>query len=173
MAEDNEQRQEDDYEDGQRHPIGDRAEEELVNAMLLRRACMDVTDIAAQLLDILLTSKGGYGGLSLALGYLQRKTFGTTRLVTIGLGIEIGVFYRRNLVGALMTRNGKEVIDYAALQTIDGQLGLVGNLGIVGIEVLRHLDDGLLQQFHVAGTTDNNPKIDGFVGLDLRFINGG
>ena len=119
MAEDDEQRQEDNDEHSQRYPIGDRAEEEIVDAMKVGIASMNVADIATQLLDILLTSKRSHRGLTVALSNLQRKGLSTDCLVAIALRIEIGIFDGRNLIRTLMTRHSKEVVDNATLQTID------------------------------------------------------
>ena len=87
------------------------------------------------------------------------------------VGVEIDILDRWNLELACMTRYSQEVVDDRALKTVGGQLALVSHLGVVLVEVLGELDLRLLQQFHVAHTTDDDTQLDRIVGLDIGLVN--
>ena len=101
---------------------------------------------------------------------MEFEGFGLHRLVGVGLRIKICVFNGRDLVIALMTWNSQEVVGDGTLKTTRRQLGLVGHLGIVMVEVLGELHLGLLQQFHVTDTRNHDTQFDGVVGLHFVLV---
>ena len=101
---------------------------------------------------------------------MEREGLCLDSLVLVGLGIEVDILDGRNLEVTLMARHGQEVVDDRTLQTAGRQLGLVGDLGIVVVEVLGELDVGLLEQFHVTHAADDDTQLDGVVGLDFGLV---
>ena len=169
-TEDDKQRDKGQQQHAQCQPVGRRTEEELALQTLAGSTGLDVTDIVAQLTHVFLTTERGNGIGAVALGNLKLEALGVEGLVSTAMGIEVNVLDGRDLKSSLMTRHGQEVVADAALQAIDGQLGIVCHLSIVDVEVLGELDDGLLEQFHVANTADNNVQLDGIVSLDLSLF---
>ena len=101
---------------------------------------------------------------------MELERFGLHRLVGVGLRIEIDVLNGRNLVIALMTRNSQEVVGDGTLKTTRRQLGLVGHLGIIMVEILGKLHLGLLQQFHITHARNHDTQLDGVVGLHFVLV---
>lgn len=69
-----------------------------------------------------------------------------------------------------MTRHDEYIVDHRALDTTGGEFGLVGNLRLIFVEVLRHIDHRLLHQFQVTRTTDDNTHRDGIIGFCLGLV---
>ena len=101
---------------------------------------------------------------------MELERFGLHRLVGVGLRVEIDVLNGRDLVIALMTGNSQEVVGDGTLKTTRRQLGLVGHLRIVMVEVLGELHLRLLQQFHVTHARNYDTQLDGVVGLHFVLV---
>ena len=69
-----------------------------------------------------------------------------------------------------MAGNGQEVVDHRAFHAVGGQLGFVGDLGIVLVEVFRELNNRLLDELEITDTADDDTQLDGLVGLDLGIV---
>ena len=95
---------------------------------------------------------------------------GLNSFVALSGGIEIGKLYRRDIVLTLVTRHNEEVVDLRTLKARRGKFGLVGNLGLVLIEILWQIDDGLLDELEVARTANDDTQGNGIVGLSLGLV---
>ena len=73
----------------------------------------------------------------------------------------------------LMTGYDKDIVNHRSLDTCRGQLGLIGNLGLVFIKVLGQFHLRLFHQFQVTYATDCNAQCDRIVGLGLRLVKRG
>ena len=157
LTENQEKRHERHKEHQHGYPITRTAEEEVTVLLLLHVAKLNVTDILGQQLHILLIREVLNGvATTLALGHFQVEIIRTHRLILLGCSIVIYELDSRNVILTLMAWNGKELVDHRTLDTVCRQLRLVGLLGIVGIEILRELHHGLLNQLQVANATYHN-----------------
>ena len=170
LTEDDKQRDEHQHQSGHGDPIGRRAEEELAHGVLLGIARLDITDILVEFLQAILTGEIADRRSARTLGHIEMEGLGLNRFVALGGGIEIGKLYRRDIVLALVTRHDEEVVDLRTLEARRGQLGLVGNLGLVLIEILWQIDDGLLDELEVTRTANDDTQGDGVVGLSLGLV---
>ena len=64
----------------------------------------------------------------------------------------------------------QDIVNLRTLDTGCGQLGLVGNLWLVLIKILRQVDYRLLNKLKVTRTAYNHTQGDGVVGLSLGLI---
>ena len=165
LTEDNEERDKDQCQHGERYPIASGTEEEIIEGMLTGVARLDIPDVLAQELEILLTGEVADTGRTGALLHLEREAFRLGRLVLMGGRIIIGELDRRYLVLALMTGHGEDIVDHRALQTIGRQLGLIGDLGVILVKIFGELHNRLLDELEIARTTDDDTQRDRVVGL--------
>ena len=70
----------------------------------------------------------------------------------------------------MVARNGEEIVNHIALNTVLREFGLVGDLCVILIEVLRKIDDRLLDELKVAYTTHNDTYRYRVVGLYLALV---
>ena len=138
--------------------------------MLTGVTSLDMSDILIQQLEILLTGEVTDTAATGTLGHRESESLTSYRLVSLCLGIEIGEFDGRYLVFTLMTGNGKDIINHRTLETVWSQFGLVCDLRIILIEILRESHFRLFDEFEVSGTADDNTKTDGVVGLDIGLV---
>ena len=138
--------------------------------MLTGITCLDISDILIQQLEILLTGKVTYATVTRTLGDIESEALALYSLVFLCLSIEIDELDGRNLIFALMTGNSKDIVDHRALQTIGSELGLIGDLSIILVEVLGESHLRLFYEFEVASTTDDYPESDRVIGLYTRLI---
>ena len=138
--------------------------------MLIGIARLDKADILIQLIDILLTREIAHRSTTRALGHIEMEALALYRFVTLGSGVEIGKLNGWNIVLALMAWNNQDIVNLRTLQSGCGQLGLVGNLGLVLIKVLRQIQYRLFDEFEVTRTTHNHTQFDRIVGLGLCLI---
>ena len=170
-AEDDEQGHEAAQQDAEGDPVFSRAEIEVADAALAGVAGLDVAYVAVQLTHVFLRGIGRRRCCrTVALGYVKREGLGLDGLVGIGLQVEVGIGNGGYLEGALMARHGEEVIDDRPLQPLGGEPRLVGHLGIVAVEVLGKLDNGLLQQFHITHATHRDAQLHRVVGFHLALL---
>ena len=124
-------------------------------------------------MDILVLLVGEVHGVTasaIALVHIQLERLCLDGLVGIGANIIIGELHRRNGVLSLVARNSKEVIDHVSLYTISRQLGLVGHLRIIFVEVLGEVHHGLLDELQVTNTAYHYTDSDRIIGLDLGLV---
>ena len=69
-----------------------------------------------------------------------------------------------------MAGYGEEVVNHGAFQPVGRQLRLVGELGIVLVEVLGELHHRLLDELQVAHAADDDTQLDSIVGLHFRIV---
>ena len=55
-----------------------------------------------------------------------------------------------------MTGHRQKVVDHGALEPVDGQLGLIGELGVVFVEIVGETDNRLFDEFQVSRTADDD-----------------
>ena len=168
-AEDDKQSHKGGKERRQDNPVLSRAEEVFTLGMLTRVAGMDIVDVAVEQLDILLSCIGTDIAAA-ALGHIEGEALGGDRLVLLVVDVVIDILDGRNLKLAGMAGHSQEIVDNRTLQTIGGELALVGHLGIILIEVLGELHLRLFQQLHITHTTDDDTYLDRIVGLHLSLV---
>ena len=165
LTEDDEERDEDQGEDNECHPIGHGTEEEIVESFLAGFARLDIADVLIELLQACLIREVVDSTCSRAFGHIEGEALATSGLVTARGGVEVCELHWRYLVLALMARHNEEVVDLRALETVGSQLGLIGNLRVVLVEVLGNVDDGLLDELEVAHTADDDTQGYRVIGL--------
>ena len=70
----------------------------------------------------------------------------------------------------LVAWHGQEIIYHVAFHAIGGQLGLVGDFGIIGVKVFGEFHHRLLDELEVAHTADNHTKGYRLVGFHLFLV---
>ena len=139
--------------------------------MLLGDARLDVADVLVQQFQVLLPGIVAHGGAAArALLHVQREALRLHRLVAARGRIIIGELHGRYLELALMAGYGEEVVNHGAFQPVGRQLRLVGELGIVLVEVLGEFYHRLLDELQVAHAADDDTQLDGIVGLHLGIV---
>ena len=69
-----------------------------------------------------------------------------------------------------MTGNGKDIVNHRAFNTIGSQFGLIRNLGVVLIEVLRELHLRLFDELQVTHATDDDTQGNRIVGFGFGLV---
>ena len=162
LAEDDQQHDEGDQRQEQRDPPRCGTEEEVAHLTLLTLARHDVVNVVV-LLSIIVCRRA----VAVALVYDQLERLCLDGLVGIQAGVVIGKRHSGNGVSALVARHKEEVVDHVATHTGGCQLGLVGHLCVVFVEVLGEVDLRLLDELEVAIAAYHHSEGDGITGLHL------
>ena len=110
---------------------------------------------------------------AVALLHGEGEGLGLDGAVGIGLGVVVGEFYRWNGVLALVARNSEEVVNHVALHTVLGELGLVGDFGVILVEVFRQVEHRLLEEFQVSDASHYHTDVDGIASLHVVLVERG
>ena len=94
---------------------------------------------------------------------------GADGLVGLRLHVKIGEGDRRDRVVSLLAGHGQEIIDNIALDTVVRQSGLVRHFRVVLVKRLWEVGLGLLDQFEVARSADDDAQRNRLSRLHLRF----
>ena len=146
-----------------RRPPACRSEEEVGPVLEDRASRLDRTDVARLLSEVVDLAR------IVARQHLEFEGMGTDGLVGLRLHVKIGEGDRRDRVVSLLAGHGQEIIDNVALDTVVRQSGLVRHLRVVLVKRLREVGLGLLDQFEVARSADDDAQRDRLSRLHLRF----
>ena len=160
FAEDDQQHDESYQRQEQRDPPRSGTEEEVAQLTLLTLARHDVVNVVG-LLNIIVCRRT----VTVAFVYNQLKRLRSDSLISIQIGVVISKRYRGNGVSALIAWHKEEVIDHVATHAGGCQLGLVGHLCVVFVEVLGEIDLRLLDQLEVAIAAYDHSEGDGITGF--------
>ena len=142
----------------------------MVDTLLACFSCLDITDVLIQFLQVFLPREVADTGGTRAFSHIEREALAADSLITVGGGIKIGELHRRNLVLTLMTRHDEDIVDFGAFKAIGRQLGIVGDLRVILIEVFGNVDHRLLDQLQVTCTANDDTHRNGIVGFSLSFV---
>ena len=165
-AEHDEQRDKQQQEEGQQHPIARTSKEEVVDVLMFPLACFQRMDVLILFLGIV----DGHTATTLSFLYIQFEGLRLDGPIGIGIGVVIDELYWRNGVFALVSGHGKEVVDHVTLHAIGSQLRLVGDFRVVFVKVFREIHYRLLNEFQVSCTAYHHTNGDGFIGFYLVLV---
>ena len=146
-----------------RRPPACRSEEEVGPVLEDRASRLDRTDVARLLAEVADLAR------IVARQHLKFEGMGADGLVGLRLHVKIGEGDRRDRVVSLLAGHGQEIIDNVALDTVVRQSGLVRHFRVVLVKRLREVGLGLLDQFEVARSADDDAQRDRLSRLHLRF----
>ena len=145
LAEYHEERYEGNGKECKGNPIGSRTEEEIVDTMQLLWSSLDMTNVLVEKVNIR-TREIAHSAALGSLGDIKREAFALDGGVFVGGSVVIDELHRWYLEFSCISRYGDEIVYHTALNTIGRELGLVGDLGVITVEILGEYNHWLLDK---------------------------